>query len=371
MDAGWYLAEHLGDVLRTNPDLHQEIVLLRYFPAVIRNPLEAHYWLQSVEWMLTFDRKAASPGIAASPTGNREGRRGTRLVSGEAQGAAGKAIPPAPDPIESVKDRVLQLYLDQLKPTAEPKTRATAIRMANQTALRRNPEVLRALEAALPLENNRELRSIIENALKQSADKFLPELQTALKSENDPSVRVNASGEPELTDAQQADIVYFRDYVMPELNRQKRSDQQACMGCHGLPGRVPSMVLRAPDKYGYSSVADLLWNYRTLQKRVLLTDIEKSKLLRKPLNIQDGKEDGHQGGRRYGPMDPGYLIIRRWVENQPAVQKLSEPTTGAAPPATETAPRPPSATADSSPAQGSNTPRSGSGVPNRRPIAER
>ena len=58
-----------------------------------------------------------------------------------------------------------------------------------------------------------------------------------------------------------------------------------------------------------------------MQKRVLLTDLEKSKILRKPLNVQDGKEDGHQGGRRYSINDPGYLILKKWVEIQPEVQK--------------------------------------------------
>ena len=235
--------------------------------------------------------------------------------SGEAAGQA--------DPVASAKDRALQLYLDQLKPNVDPKTRAVAIRMANQTALRSNPEVLRALEAALPLETNIELRAIIANALKQSARRFLPELQAALKNERDATVHFDAAGNPVLATAQQDDIVYFRDYVMPELNRQKRTDQQACMGCHGVPGRVPSLTLRAPDKYGYSSAADLLSNYRTLQTRVLLTDIDRSKLLRKPLNIQDGKEDGHQGGRRYTPDDPGYLVLRQWAKNQPDVQKLA------------------------------------------------
>ena len=106
------------------------------------------------------------------------------------------------------------------------------------------------------------------------------------------------------------------------------------MGCHGLPGRVPSLYLKAPDKYGYTPVADLLVNYRTLQKRVAINDIEKSKLLRKPLNIQDGKEDGHQGGRRYAPADAGYLIIRKWVESQPEVQKPASASGAASPPPT-------------------------------------
>jgi hypothetical protein len=301
MDASWYLVDRLGDVLRSNPDLHQENVLLHYFPEKLANPLEARYWVQNVEWMLTFEG-----------------------MDGKKRPAGNPAAPAQPDPVASARDRALQLYLDQLKPEADPKTRGLAIRMVNQTALRRNPEVLRAIEAALPLETDKDLRKIIENTLKQSAGKFLPELVQALKAEHDPGVHFDAAGEPVLSPVQQEDIVYFRDYVMPELNRQKRTDQQACMGCHGLPGRVPSLYLHAPDKYGYASVEDLLFNYRALQKRVMLTDIEKSKLLRKPLNIQDGKEDGHQGGRRYGPTDPGYLIIRHWVENQAVVQKPGE-----------------------------------------------
>jgi len=64
-------------------------------------------------------------------------------------------------------------------------------------------------------------------------------------------------------------------------------------------------------------VPDLLFNYRELQARVNLAEPERSKLLRKPLNVQDGTEDGHQGGRRYLPTDDGYRILKRWVENQP------------------------------------------------------
>jgi len=89
-----------------------------------------------------------------------------------------------------------------------------------------------------------------------------------------------------------------------------------------VPGRVPSMTLRPPDEVGYTTVPDLLANYRILQQRVQLSDLPASKLLRKPLNIQDGKEDGHQGGRRYDPSDEGYQVLKRWVENQPKVQRL-------------------------------------------------
>jgi hypothetical protein len=182
--------------------------------------------------------------------------------------------------------------------------------------------VIRALSELQKTVKTEELKGIIANVLKQSND-FLPNLKAELKKEHSPTVAFDAAGEPVLTKTQTDDILYFRDYVLPELTRQKRSDQQACMGCHGLPGRVPSLYLHAPDKFGFMPVADVLYNYRTLQQRVNLTDIERSKLLRKPLNIQDGKEDGHQGGRRYAPGDPGYLILRHWVESQSEVQKTA------------------------------------------------
>ncbi len=109
--------------------------------------------------------------------------------------------------------------------------------------------------------------------------------------------------------------------MAPELNRQQRNDEMSCMKCHGVPGRVPSMEFAAPDGNGYWTAAKMLRNYLTLQQRVNLAEIETSKLLRKPLNIQTGKEDGHQGGRRYLPGDRAYQIIRRWVLDQPRVIK--------------------------------------------------
>ncbi|MFN0110254.1 MAG: hypothetical protein ACKVZH_15470, partial [Blastocatellia bacterium] len=60
-----------------------------------------------------------------------------------------------------------------------------------------------------------------------------------------------------------------------------------------------------------------------LRERVNIADIETSKLLRKPLNVQTGKEDGHQGGRRYTPSERGYQIIRRWALDQPRVMQSS------------------------------------------------
>jgi hypothetical protein len=83
------------------------------------------------------------------------------------------------------------------------------------------------------------------------------------------------------------------------------------------------MELAPPDSHGYWSAEKMLKNYLTLQQRINLSDLEQSKLLRKPLNVQTGKEDGHQGGRRYLPADRGYQIIRRWVLNQPRVAQNS------------------------------------------------
>jgi hypothetical protein len=301
MDAAWYLSDRLGMVLEQNPDLHQEIVFRRYFPTTFRNALEEHYWIRSVDWLLTFAPAMAQPESGVKAIGFRQ-------------------EPPATvDATLTIKDRALQLYLDALKPDARPETRALAIRMANKTSLRSNPEVLRALAEALHFEKDAELRKIIENVLKQGTEKFLPDLLNTLKAEKHASIAFNTQGEPQPTKAQVEDILYFRDYVMPEMSRQKRSDQQSCVGCHGVEGRVPSFYLRPPDKFGYLPVNDLIFNYRVAQSKVKLTDLEKSKFLRKPLNIQDGQEDGHQGGRRYAPNDPGYLLLKKWVNNQPNV----------------------------------------------------
>jgi hypothetical protein len=319
MNANWYLADRLGGVLENNPDLHLEIVLFKYFPETIHNPLEAHFWLRNVGWLLTFKGAAEKMGPALSGA-KKAARADVEFRTVDFQQAP-KQEPVKPDPILIIKDRALQLYLDMLKPDADIKTRTIAVKMANQTAFRTNPEVLRALAELLPLEQDAELKKLINNVLKQGSATFLPELMSALKAEKHASVKLDAKGEPQLTKPQLNDILYFRDYVIPEMSRQKRSDQQSCMGCHGLPGRVPSMTLKAPDSFGYLPVGDLLIDYRILQGRINMGNLERSKILRKPLNIQDGKEDGHQGGRRYGPTDEGYLILKKWVDQQPEVQK--------------------------------------------------
>ncbi|MCE9532256.1 MAG: hypothetical protein K8T89_14220 [Planctomycetes bacterium] len=299
MNAAWYLADSMGDVMATNPDLHHDLVFRRYFPAKTSNPLEAHFWIRSVGWVLTHTAKTPAKIKQPTPTN-----------------------PELPAEDLTIKDRALQLYLDQLRPEANPATRALAVRMANQTALRRNPEVLLALGKVAQFEKSEELKKAAANVLKQGTEKFVPELLDLLRKEKDPSIRFAADGTPQPAQAQIDDMLYFRDYVMPELVRQKREDSRSCLACHGVPGKVPSLTLRPADEFGYMATSDLLTNYRLLQKRVDLANLPKSKLLRKPLNVEDGQEDGHQGGRRYSPMDEGYLQLKRWVDNQPQVQRV-------------------------------------------------
>ena len=105
---------------------------------------------------------------------------------------------------------------------------------------------------------------------------------------------------------------YFRKWVMPEFMKAQREDENACLTCHALAGRVPSMEL-VNHRDGYMPEMAAYANYKILLERINETNVEQSKLLRKPLNIQSGKEDGHQGGRRFNPEDRGYLILRQWV----------------------------------------------------------
>ena len=82
------------------------------------------------------------------------------------------------------------------------------------------------------------------------------------------------------------------------------------------------MEFKAADNRGYLGVSGIWANYQILLERVNETDVENSKLLRKPLNVQTGKEDGHQGGRRYNPEDRGYQIFRRWVLDAANLKKV-------------------------------------------------
>lgn len=290
MDADWYLATGLGDAIGSNPDMHFDETL-DVMPREFKNPLKERYWLPSVTWILTYKTKL--PEVSVKPG----------------------QLPPI-DPHEEHRTRALRLFLDQLTQNANPATRELAVKMANQTALRRNPEVLNALDEMLKFEKREPVVKTAKNVLSTGRGNFEKELIDAVKKEKPNRFEIGKDGKPRYDQTFVEDFAYFRDYVTPEMNRVLRGDQRSCYACHGVPGRVPPLTLNRPDDAGYLSVEGLLKNYRLLQARVDFKNVEKSKLLRKPLNVQTGKEDGHQGGRRYQPLDPGYQILRRWVMNQ-------------------------------------------------------
>ena len=175
--------------------------------------------------------------------------------------------------------------------------------------MKRNPEILVALEALRAFETDKKVLENANKVLSQSQGAFQKSLLAAVSKEPDHGFG-SKDGKLNIPAEFFNDVVYFRDYVMPEMTKVLRGDERSCMICHGEPGRVPSLELYPPDQVGYLSVDQLLINYRILQHRVNTEDIMNSKLIRKPLNVQSGKEDGHQGGRRYQPNDPGYLILR-------------------------------------------------------------
>ena len=292
-NAEWYLSDKMGATLASNPDLHTE-VLLRYLPATIRNPLVGHFWLPSVRWVMEYGD-------------------GVPEVNSTAPAAISADIAAA-------REQAIALYLELLRPEAPWMTRSLAIRLANQTAIRRLPRVREALTRLVETEKDNGLANAARNVLRMTdPENFLADLRSAAKTEPLAAPLRDGNGEPRFSPAFLASFRYFNDYVAPELNRPQRMDEMSCLRCHGVKGRVPSMELEAADGNGYWTMAKMLRNYLILQQRVNLVDIETSKLLRKPLNVQTGKEDGHQGGRRYTPGDRGYQIFRRWVLDQPRV----------------------------------------------------
>jgi len=189
------------------------------------------------------------------------------------------------------------------------------VTLAHRRALRRQPGVYAALEAFLKFEKDPNVANTARLVLSTRPAQFREDLVAAVKAEPNHGFVVDGQGNPVLPEAFVTDFTYFRNHVIPEMTSVLRTDQCDCMSCHGKLGRTP-MDLHAPDDSGILPVDQLLVNYRTLQQRIDLGDIERSKLLREPLNFQPGKEDGHQGDRRYNPDDTGYKILRRWIFNQ-------------------------------------------------------
>lgn len=227
------------------------------------------------------------------------------------------------DPIVEAKNRLVEMFTSWFSAGTPEAVRKQAIALANKTALRRHPEVLKALAAWFEHEPSPVYRQRIENIL-NSDDKIYGKKLRELITESGGEPRKSETRALGNTDAWIADIIHFRDYVFTEMTRIDAKDNRACISCHGVPGRVPTLYLEAPDAAGYIPPEALLGNYRRMQERVDLHDVEKSKFLRKPLNIQSGEEDGHQGGVRYEAQDPGYQVIREWVLKQAELQRASD-----------------------------------------------
>jgi hypothetical protein len=290
-DADWYVADRMGAMLAANPDLHTD-ELLRFIPGATRNPLMAHFWLPSVSWVMSYNE--AIPEVDAA---------GNQQVSPQ---------------LASARARAIELYLQMLRPETPEMSRSMALRLANLTALRQHPQVQQALRQIVETEKKEAARNALRSGDQQM---WMSDLQEAVKKEPLAASLRDAQGNANLTPQFIASFRYFSHYVTPELNRDQRMDTMSCMKCHAVPGRVPSMELSGPDGNGYWTMSKMLKNYLILRERVNVADIETSKLLRKPLNVQTGKEDGHQGGRRFAPNERGYQIIRRWVLDQPRVMQ--------------------------------------------------
>jgi hypothetical protein len=264
-DTQWFLAEQLGRILAANPDFRTP-TLLDIVPKSFDSPLEETFWLPSAGWMLTYG--AAAPEVGQSA---------------------------AADTTSELHRFAVDLIVRNLDPDADRRARAVAVSMLYQPALYSTPEVISAAGRIDAGNFRRLFPEAFEHDLAEAIDQdgMAPKL--------------------EWTEARRRNFAYFRDYVTPELGRENRADGDSCFSCHG-GGKVPSMSLESPDRRSrYLSPQDAWANYRTLLSRIDKADPPSSKLLRKPLNIQTGEEDGHQGGLRYNPTDRGYEILKRWV----------------------------------------------------------
>ena len=223
------------------------------------------------------------------------------------------------DPIAAAKSQVVEMFVRWFSLEVSEETRLFAAKLAGLPSLRRNPEVRKAIAAHVEREPVRSIQARLENLLANDDEQYGKELRGLIKQST--QVRPSPTDRHlEPSDQFIADILHFRDHVFAEMNKISARDDRACISCHGVPGRVPTLYLNPPDGAGHIAAKELLANYRKLQGRVNLADPERSLLLRKPLNVQTGQEEGHQGGLRYEPDDEGFQVLRDWVFKQAELQ---------------------------------------------------
>ena len=215
------------------------------------------------------------------------------------------------DPIAAAKRQVVGMFVRWFSPNSSVETRELAAKLASSPALRRNPEVRKAIVAHVGNETVNTIRNRLKNLLASDDERYGEELRKLIGARDE-----RDGPRLEVSDEFVEDVLHFRDHVFTEMNRISERDGRACISCHGVPGRVPTLYLNPPDDAGHIEAAELLENYRKLQTRVDLEDPERSLLLRKPLNLQTGQEEGHQGGVRYEAGDEGYATLHEWVLRQ-------------------------------------------------------
>ena len=225
----------------------------------------------------------------------------------------------AVDPLIQTKHQIVEMFRSWFSTQTREEDRETVIKLANRTTLRRNPDIRATLADYVEEETSPDLRTQIQNILNSDDEVYGEELQKLIDSKSGDDHRQGPRVEASPQFIQ--DILDFRDQVFAEMTRLSKRDGKACISCHGVPGRVPTLYLDPPDAVGYIAPAELLDNYRKMQERVNLDEVEESRFLRKPLDLQTPQEDGHQGGRRYEPDDAGYQTIRAWVLRQAKLQK--------------------------------------------------
>ncbi len=247
----WYVAEQVASIVHNNPDL-QTPMLLTYYPNAWTTPMQERLWVQGAKWLLRFGQEAPEVNMPQS----------------------------LPAESVAVREKAVDLVIKAVEGGTDRRVRNAAVDLAADPIVRKHPRLAPVMAKAAPRYFESEPAEVA---------KLSPEWKKNWE--------------------------YFRDWVAPEMTKPNREDQQSCLGCHGVAGRVPSMELKQADNLGYVKMNDLAENYRILLDRIDESKVESSKILRKPLNVQSGKEDGHQGGRRFNPNDQAYKILEIWVRD--------------------------------------------------------
>lgn len=247
----WYVAEQVAAIIHSNPDL-QTPMLLTYYPTQWSTPMQERLWVQGARWLLRFGQDVPEVNMPQA----------------------------MPESSEAVRNKAVDLVIKAVEGGSDRRVRNAAVELAADPIVRKHPKLAPVLAKAAPRYFESEPAEVA---------KLSPEWKKNWE--------------------------YFRDWVAPEMTKPNREDQQSCLGCHGVAGRVPSMELKQADNLGYVKMSELAENYRILLDRIDESKVESSKILRKPLNVQSGKEDGHQGGRRFNPNDQAYKILEVWVRD--------------------------------------------------------